>query len=296
MQQSLPSSDTARLDLTHTLSDVTNVNPSMLHEKNTPDFEMTRSSTTHSDGSRESSAETPNTSPKEVSPKDAALLQTEVTALTKTLSTVSNEAARLVTRQHWRKCLISTEKDQSFLVRAILKHSTPHVYVRAIEDYGDKFLEAASDEFLDQALELRLPTIDADKLLALLAKAKRLGYDEQDVVDEEEDVVPAQNGLPEGSEPDVEKIPNPEPRDATMVDRTDPLLEEQNRNAIVAVTAIAAPYYSPVSTGSYSQNMNLPTRRKAKDPASRKFICPDCTASFAQQGGLTYVSSNLHFT
>jgi hypothetical protein len=257
-----------------------------------PDMERARSSTAHSGGSRESSTETPNaSSPKEVSPKDSALLETEVAALSKTLSTVSNEAARIVTRQHWRKCLIGTEKDQSFLVRAILKHSTPHVYLRAMEDYGDKMLEAASDEFLDRALELRLPTIDADKLLTLLTKAKRLGYDEQDFVDEEEDVVPAQNGPSESAEPNIEEIPNPEPREAIVVDRSDALLEEQNRNAIAAATAIAAPYQPHVSPGSYSQNMNLPTRRKAKDPASRKFICPDCTASFAQQGGLTYVSS-----
>jgi hypothetical protein len=253
-----------------------------------PDMEAARPSTAHSGGSRESSAETPNASPKEISPKDAALLETEVTALNKTLSTVSNEAARVVTRQHWRKCLIGTEKDQSFLVRAILKHSTPHVYMRAIEDYGDKFLEAANDEFLDKALELRLSTIDADKLVALLAKAKRLGYDEQDVVDEEEDVMPAQNGP---SESNLQEVSNPEPRDAFIVDRSDPLLEEKNPNAIAVATAIAAPYQPTVSPGSYSQNMNLPTRRKAKDPASRKFVCPDCTASFAQQGGLTYVSS-----
>jgi hypothetical protein len=258
-----------------------------------PDMEVTEASTAHSEGSRESSAESSHVSAKEVSPKDAALLATEVAVLSKALSTVSNEAARIVTRQHWRKCLIGTDKDQSFLVRAILKHSTPHVYERAIEDYGDKFLEAADDEFLDQALELRLPSIDADKLVALLARAKRLGYDEQDVVDEEEDVVPAQNGPAEGSEPAIEKMLNPEPRDAIMVDRSDPILEEQTRNAIAAATVIAAPYQPPVSQASYSQNMNLPTRRKAKDPASRKFVCPDCTASFAQQGGLTYVCCHI---
>jgi hypothetical protein len=254
-------------------------------------MEVARSSTVHSEVSRESSAALSHASPKEVSPKDAALLETEVAALSKALSTVSNEAARIVTRQHWRKCLIGTEKDQSFLVRAILKHSTRHVYVRAMEDYGDKLLEAASDEFLDRVLELRLPTIDADKLVALLAKAKRLGYDEQDVVDEEEDVVPAQNGPSEGSEPEIKEIRNPEPRDAIMVDRPDSVSEEQNRNTVAVATAIATPYQPPVSPPSYSQNMNLPTRRKAKDPASRKFVCPDCTASFAQQGGLTYVRS-----
>jgi hypothetical protein len=255
-----------------------------------PDMEVTRASTAHREGSRESSSESSNAPPREISPKDAALLETEVAALNKVLSTVSNEAARIVTRQHWRKCLIGTEKDQSFLVRAILKHSTPHVYVRAMEDYGDKFLEAASDEFLDEALELRLPDIDADKLVALLAKAKRLGYDEQDVVDEEEAVVPSHNRPSGGSEPSIEMVTNPEPRDVIMVNPSDPLLEEQNRHIVEAAPAIAAPYQPPISRFSYPQNMNLPTRRKAKDPASRKFVCPDCTASFAKQGGLTYVS------
>jgi hypothetical protein len=256
-----------------------------------PDMEVTEVSTAHSDGSRESSADSSNAPIKEVSPKDAALLETEVAALSQVLSTVSNEAARIVTRKHWRKCLIGTEKNHSFLVRAILKHSSPHVYERAIEDYGDRFLEAADDEFLDQALELRLPSIDADKLVALLAKAKRLGYDEQDVVDEEEDVVPAQNGPVEDSKPAIEKMLNPEPRESIMVDRSDPLLEEQTRNAIAAAKAIATPYQPTIISASYSQNMNLPTRRKAKDPSSRKFVCPDCAASFAQQGGLTYVST-----
>jgi hypothetical protein len=185
---------------------------------------------------------------------------------------------------------MGSEKDQSFLVRAILKHSTPHVYIRAMEDHGDKMLEVASNDFLDRAIEKRLQTIDAKELVALLAKAKRLGYDEEDVVDEEEDVVPPQDEVAQDSGPDFEEIPNPEPRDTTMVDRSDPLLEEQNRNALEAATAIAAPYHPSFPPASLPQNLNLPTRRKARDAASRKFVCPDCTASFAQQGGLTYVS------
>lgn len=286
------------LELTVTGSDATSVEPpgSLLFQlpnmatETSPAPAPAPTPASEGEASHESSAESSHPSPKEFSPKDAALLETEVAALSKVLSTVSNEAARIVTRQHWRKCLIGTEKDQSFLVRAILKHSTPHVYVRAMEDHGDRMLEVASDEFLDRALEARLKTIEANDLVALLAKTKRLGYDEQDDVDEEEDVVPAQGEIVEDLEPDIEEIPNPESRDAIMVDRSDSLLEEQNRDALEAATAIAAPYHPSIPLAPLPQNMNLPTRRKARDALSRKFVCPDCTASFAQQGGLTYVS------
>lgn len=246
-----------------------------------------------SEGSRESTAESSNAPPRDVSPRGGALLDNEVAALAKALSAVSNEAARIVTRQHWRKCLIGTEKDQSFLVRAILKHSTPHVYLRAMEDHGEKILEVATDEFLDRAMEVRLKTIGAKELVALLAKAKRLGYDEQDVVDEEEDVTPVQNELVEDSGLDFEDIPRPapiEPIEPVVVNRPDPLLVREFKIALDTAVAIGSPYHPSAAPASIPQNMNLPSWRKTKDPASRKFVCPDCSASFAQQGGLTYVS------
>jgi len=241
------------------------------------------------EASRASSADSSNNanaSPKEISPTDAALLETEVDALTKTIKSVSVEAARIVTRQNWRKCVIGHEKDQSFFVRAILKYSSDHVYQRALQEYGDRLISVADDDFLDRAMEARLHTIAAKDLLTLLAKTKRLGYDERDEVDTEEDVLPAQDHPPEDSKVELEAAPHSQPKDVIMADRTDPLLEEQNRNA----TAAAAAALAVAAQAALPRPLELPNRPAVNGSASRRFVCPDCNATFAQSGGLTYVS------
>ena len=55
-----------------------------------------------------------------------------------------------------------------------------------LESYGKEILNSASDEFLDLAVGLRLQTISARELVKLLAKAKRLGYQETDIIDDED--------------------------------------------------------------------------------------------------------------
>lgn len=88
-----------------------------------------------------------------------------------------------------------------------MHHSTPSVQTRAVHDFGknlvancktelighfsardiddvaELILAKASNAFLDKALEMRLATIDAKPLLNALAKAERLGYDAQDLVE-----------------------------------------------------------------------------------------------------------------
>jgi len=58
-----------------------------------------------------------------------------------------------------------------------------HFSNRDIDDVADLILAKASNAFLDKALEMRLATIDAKPLLHALARAERLGYDSQDLVD-----------------------------------------------------------------------------------------------------------------
>ncbi|OIW31708.1 hypothetical protein CONLIGDRAFT_629382 [Coniochaeta ligniaria NRRL 30616] len=88
-----------------------------------------------------------------------------------------------------------------------MHHATPSVQSRAVHDFGrnlvanckaelvehfsnrdlddvaDLILAKASNAFLDKALEMRLATIDAKPLLNALARAERLGYDSQDLVE-----------------------------------------------------------------------------------------------------------------
>lgn len=56
-----------------------------------------------------------------------------------------------------------------------------------IDDVATRLLSKASDAFLDAALELRLKSIDAKRLINALARAERLGYEPSDVVGEEDD-------------------------------------------------------------------------------------------------------------
>jgi len=66
-----------------------------------------------------------------------------------------------------------------------------HLTTQDIDAISGALLDKCSDEFLDRALERRLKTIDARSLINALARAERLGYENSDVLeDQQEDVVP----------------------------------------------------------------------------------------------------------
>ncbi|KAH7378856.1 hypothetical protein BKA64DRAFT_728065 [Cadophora sp. MPI-SDFR-AT-0126] len=73
---------------------------------------------------------------------------------------------------------VGTATTGSLLVRTILKA------------YGKEILESASEQFLDLALEVRLQIIRLRELAKLLTKANRLGYQENDTVDDENSASP----------------------------------------------------------------------------------------------------------
>lgn len=66
-----------------------------------------------------------------------------------------------------------------------------HLTEQDIDDLGPIILNKASNTFLDQALQLRLMTIEATPLINALARAQRLGYDANDIIDGSERVTPA---------------------------------------------------------------------------------------------------------
>lgn len=77
---------------------------------------------------------------------------------------------------------------------SIGKAATGSPLVRAaLESYGKEILESASEQFLDLAVEVRLQTISASQLVKLLAKANRLGYQETDIVDDENGAIVRQH-------------------------------------------------------------------------------------------------------
>lgn len=93
---------------------------------------------------------------------------------------------------------VGTAATGSLLVRTIL------------EAYGKEILESASEQFLDLAVEVRLQTISARQLVKLLANANRLGYQETDIVDDENGARPVQGGNANSrSKPDATRTPKP---------------------------------------------------------------------------------------
>ena len=101
---------------------------------------------------------------------------------------------------------VGTAATGSLLVRTIL------------EAYGKEILESASEQFLDLALEVRLQTISPRELAKLLAKANRLGYQENDTVDDENGASPVQGGNENlRSKPDA--VGTPKPRGAIAGER-----------------------------------------------------------------------------
>ena len=104
-----------------------------------------------------------------------------------------------------------------------------------LESYGKEILESASDQFLDLAVRVRLQTISARELVKLLAEAKRLGYQETDIIDDEDGACPVQEANA-GSPSKPNGIETPKPRAAIASQRrplstasTQPPLLEESR-------------------------------------------------------------------
>jgi hypothetical protein len=238
--------------------------------------------------------------------RDAAL-EAEIATVTKAIAAVSSKAANIATRRNWRKAVIGSEHVESFVVRAILKTSTVHVRRKALDEQADKLLAAASDDFLDRALALRLKSIKGKELVKMLARAGRLGYSETDMVDADEVVHPVDAPLQQESVSVMDSVMDGPPK---LVQAVAPLHIEmvrpdaQNQQQQVMSLAsrdyiLSAPFlnhtsqpppmqHMPPGPPVQQQQMALPTRIIV--PAN-KHSCPDCGQTFAQSAGRKYVSS-----
>ncbi|KAK2613107.1 hypothetical protein N8I77_000036 [Diaporthe amygdali] len=126
------------------------------------------------------------------------------------------EAVRRSVRDNWEKCLLGSDFHQAFILNASIHHATPAAVQRGMRDFGKAMISAAkneivdamtpadidavaahlltkaSDAFLDAALELRLKSINAKRLINALARAERLGYEPGDVQAEDNDTTASQ--------------------------------------------------------------------------------------------------------
>ncbi|KAL1901695.1 hypothetical protein Cpir12675_000386 [Ceratocystis pirilliformis] len=156
------------------------------------------------------------------------------------------DIVRQVIRENWSKCLSGSMYHRAFLLNISLSRAedfakpsvlsfgehivklciveiAEHMDSTSIDTISEKILEKASPEFLDKAMAERLKTIDSRNLLNMLARAERLGYTmddvlDDDVQDEEDAFMVDMDVVTTDIPPNSESAPSQEAQDAADKD------------------------------------------------------------------------------
>lgn len=229
----------------------------------------------------------PSPAPSSNSSHHNELYDRELSNFNAVLASISPAAARAGVRQNWRKCLLGSSSDESFFIRSMMGRTSDHVMTKILEEGQERILEVASEhykEFLDQAMAIRLESISAKDLVAVLAKARRLGYDEMDLVEADEMVVPVER--PEANEPsDTE-----EEADEKLQVEVPEVLEVESgarKDSWAKERLIEFRMKQQNDAGQGSQTVFSQTEGHTKRKSKRK-VCPACGATFLQSAGLKY--------
>ncbi|KAF4581076.1 hypothetical protein GQ602_007213 [Ophiocordyceps camponoti-floridani] len=291
---------------------------------NLPEVEVAASS------SRPSSASAVDVSPNS-GPRSAEGTP-EYRELMDVVSRVAPDVVRQVMRDRWEKCLSGSEYHLNFVLKAIVPSATPAMLALALQasvdlaetrkrmldtltskdmdGLADAILSKASDDFLDQAMARRLETIGARRLVNLLARAERLGYDVRDVVEEKtatngtEKVVPT-TAPPWPSTPATRAV-NPQTLQAqlAMSLRQSKGQQQQQQGETVGSMHYATPAKSTSPYGvvhctrcdrpcSGDQAFRYHAQKRACEHSHKVDrigidVCPHCGCFFGSAQGLTY--------
>ncbi|RFU32176.1 hypothetical protein B7463_g4191, partial [Scytalidium lignicola] len=182
--------------------------PSQSHQ--TSPIEMQR------EGHEESYSTTNGQAPMPATSND---VEAEIRRLTELVNETSPQALHAVLRKNWRPFIFqqATDDHTSFILRAGLQNASAKVMERVVRDKSfpsqnilpfmpqkqsviDMCLSSATSKMikenvpadvLDEVCYSRLATMPAQKLVTMLATASRLGYSLDDIVDEDDYVIPA---------------------------------------------------------------------------------------------------------
>lgn len=172
--------------------------------------------------------------------------------------------------------MVNTSKPQ------LLEHFTTADFDQVV----DLVLSRMSPSFLDRALAQRLETIDARSLVNALARAERLGYDVQDIIEEKtsdkpEHVIPSLTSMPPLPTP-FEPLATPSRGQWTQ--------PPQYGQSILVPPGSQAPtqptWYNPSPPPLPSQHFAQPP---TKGPAGIHY-CQDCHRPCSGAFALQYVS------
>ncbi|KAH9435520.1 hypothetical protein MCOR02_004447 [Pyricularia oryzae] len=234
----------------------------------------------------------------------------DVARITYAIQQSLGDAVRRAIRDNWEKCLLGTDFHQAFVLNASIHHATVPMTKRAIRDFGSKMVKAgkadllehfsqadldvvsdtilakASHSFLDKALELRLRTIEAKPLVDALSRAERLGYESNDVV--EQDNNHQERVIPSDSPPATHSAARPASYvptggSTTRASGTDPKAPWQ--------CTVCYRTFTQQSAYDHHMRKQVCTRAPAL-PEGFRYSCAHCGQGFTTTVGLQYHLNN----
>jgi len=242
-------------------------------------------------GPASSPAPVPQTNPSSVR------ADKELARFTEVLQQTSPEVAQKALRENWRVFLFSGNdpvEHLSFILRAGFKNAPATVVERVLKEGGifkdvlvkiasrkkvvvenvlsnvnaGQLLDHVPEPVIDKMLSDRLKNVPAKEIIRWLAEANRLGYKEDDILDDEDESVMPNIQSEDSHDGDVE-MARDVPQALAHPD-TDPLLAEQERNLSVA------------------QEVGQVVR--ARYEAVGPLHCPTCQSKLGSLSGYNYVN------
>ncbi|KAJ0160889.1 hypothetical protein CTA2_7124 [Colletotrichum tanaceti] len=151
--------------------------------------------------------------------QDTKPITDDYTKICAAIKDCDKETLRRAIRDNFEKCLVGSDYHLAFLMNVAMHGADKKIVRRNLRAFGskivsagkhelidwmtqndvdevaDKIIAKASHTFLDKALVVRLRSIEAGRLVNALARAARLGYNADDIV-ENEHVIPSLQGIP----------------------------------------------------------------------------------------------------
>jgi hypothetical protein len=236
-------------------------------------------------------------------------LEKEIARLNEVIHETSARAAQKVLKEKWRFFLFDQydESHISFILRAGFKNANSSVTEKVLQDkslFKELLLDVASKKssviekvitnataaqlhsapqrVLDEAIAERLKTVSAKQLIAWLARADRLGYKMDDIIDEDDESVVPRAGSFDADMEEVFEV-EPAPRFASTI--RDPLLVEQEKNLAAQqhIASVKASQHEAARQQQQQKRTQSPTR-----PPGTKLTCPMCHVEFPTMSGYNY--------
>lgn len=195
-------------------------------------------------------------------------------------------------------------------LNASIHHASPSAIKRGMRDFGKAFIAAAKTQiieqmttvdidqvadlilskasvaFYDKAFEARLKTIESRKLINALCRAERLGYEPEDVEDDDDQSGRANPSHAQANpkpQPQTASVPSPAPMMAAATARGNTPTAASHLHCGICFRRFAA-------QSAFDHHVKSKVCTRAPDtPGGFKYNCQHCGQGFTTPMGLQYV-------